>query len=54
MTLLIIRINVTVEIPNEDSIFFTNAENLCIVSWIEDQCIDWVGMADEALEVIRN
>ena len=54
MTLLVIRINVAVEIPNEDSVFFANAENLCIVSGIEHQCIDWICMTDEALEVIRN
>jgi hypothetical protein len=54
MALLVIRINVAIEVPNEDSIFFSNAENLCVVSGIESQCIDWIRMADEALEVIRD
>jgi hypothetical protein len=52
--LLVIRINITVEIPNEDSIFLSNAENLCVVSGVERQCIDWICMTYETLEIIRN
>jgi hypothetical protein len=36
MSLLVIIINVTIEVPNVDAIFFTNRNDLSVVSWIEN------------------
>ena len=52
--LLVIILDITVEIPDEDAISFTNGDDLAIVSWVEDDGAERVSVADEALEVIRD
>lgn len=52
--LLVIILDITVEVPNEDAISLTNGDYLAIVSWVEDDGAERVSVADEALEVIRN
>lgn len=52
VSLLVIWLNITVEFPNEYTIFVSNTKYLSIVSGVKGQCIDWICVTNEALEIV--
>lgn len=47
---MIVALHVTVEVPDIDTIALTDTDDLVVVSWIEDDCCEWISVTDEALE----
>lgn len=45
--------DVTVKVPQVDSVLFSTANNGGVVCGAEHGTLDWVGVPDESLEVIR-
>ena len=52
MSVLVITIAITVKIPDEDTIPLADTDNLVIVLRIEDDSIDWICVANKALEIV--
>ena len=50
---MIVTLHVTVEVPDIDTIALTDTDDLVVVSWIEDDCCEWISVTDEALEEER-
>jgi len=50
----VVSMDVSSEFPNENTVMLPNTEDLSIVSWVEGEIINRIGVSDEALEVIRN
>lgn len=54
MSLLEVLLHIAVELPNVDTVTLTDTDDLRIVPWVKHDVIDWVCVADEALEVVRD
>ena len=54
MSLFEVIFDISVELPNIDAVTLTATNDLRIVSWVEDDAVDWISMADEALEIVWN
>ena len=54
MRLLEVLFDVSVELPDVNTVTLAHADDLLVVPWVEHDAIDWVSVANEALEVVRN
>lgn len=44
--------DVSVKVPEIDTIFLTSTQNDAVVSWAEEHALNWVGVPDECLEEV--
>ena len=44
--------NVTIEVPEVDSILVSHTHDRAVVAWTEHDITDWIGMADECLKEV--
>ena len=49
---LVITINVTIEVPDEDSIVLAHTNNLAVVFRVEEYFINRICVSNEALEIV--
>lgn len=52
MGLLVLVFNISVEVPNEYAVALADTDDLILVSWIENDGRQRIGVADEALKVV--
>ena len=54
MSLLEVLLYITIELPYVNTVTLTDTDDLRIVPWVKHDAVDWVCVANEALEVIRD
>lgn len=54
VSLFEVLLNISVELPDKDTVTLSNTDDLLIVSWVKNDIVNWIGVANKALEIVWN
>ena len=51
---VVVRVSVSVELPDVDAIVLSSRNHHVVVQWVEHRADEWIGMPNESLEEMRH